>query len=274
MIKKIFENLILDPLNIIFGRKIFYKFNLIVIKIFLKFIGYNNYKNLNKTGEKKFLDSIISEGDGIVLDIGANIGNYSKYVLENSDYNVISFEPLNYSFSKLKKLQKIYKNRFICFNLALSDKIGKTEIFYSKKNQHWANLDYEVNKISLLKDNKNKKICQRNSLDNFYQKNRKIFKGKTKLIKIDVEGHEYEVLKGSKKFIEKFRPEYIQIEYNWHHLIKNVNLYQFSKVLPNYEVFKIMPFFNAIYKIDPIRPENNYFNYSNIVFKIKNGRKK
>tara|TARA_B100000941_G_C28470416_1_gene536086 strand:+ start:53 stop:877 length:825 start_codon:yes stop_codon:yes gene_type:complete len=274
MIKKIFENFILDPLNIIFGRKIFYKFNLIIIKIFLKFIGYNNYKNLNKTGEKKFLDSIISEGDGIVLDIGANIGNYSKYVLENSNYNIISFEPLKYSFSKLKKLQKVYKNRFICFNLALSDKIGKTEIFYSKKNQHWANLDYEVNKITLLKDNKKKSICQRSSLDIFYQKNRNIFKGKIKLIKIDVEGHEYEVLKGSKKFIKKFKPEYIQIEYNWHHLIKNVNLYQFSKILPNYEVFKIMPFFNAIYKIDPIRPENNYFNYSNIVFKIENGRKK
>ena len=68
--------------------------------------------------------------------------------------------------------------------------------------------------------------------------------------------------------------EYIQIEYNWHHLIKNVNLYQFSKILPNYEVFKIMPFFNEIYRIDPMKPENNYFNYSNIVFKIKNGRKK
>ena len=70
------------------------------------------------------------------------------------------------------------------------------------------------------------------------------------------------------------KPEYIQIEYNWHHLIKNVNLYQFSKLLSNYEVFKIMPFFNAIHKIDPMRPENNYFNYSNIVFKIKNDKKK
>ena len=274
MIKKIFENIILDPLNVIFGRKIFYKLNVIIIKIFLKFIGYNNYKNLNKTGEKKFLNKVISEGNGCVIDIGANIGKYSKYILDNSNYNVISFEPLKYSFFELKKLQKIYKNRFFCFNLALSNKTGKAKIFYSRKNHHWANLDYEVNRIALLKDNKKKALCKRNSLDNFYKKNKKIFTKKTKLIKIDVEGHEYEVLKGSKKFINKFRPEYIQIEYNWHHLIKNVNLYQFSKILPNYEVFKIMPFFNEIYNIDPIKPENNYFNYSNIVFKIKNGRKK
>tara|TARA_E500000178_G_scaffold356507_1_gene434944 strand:+ start:3382 stop:4206 length:825 start_codon:yes stop_codon:yes gene_type:complete len=274
MIKKIFENLILDPLNMILGRRIFYKFNLIIIKIFLKFIGYNNYKNLDKTGEKKFLNSIISKEDCCVIDIGANIGSYSRYILDNSKYSVISFEPLRYSFLELKKLKKIYKKKFNCFNLALSDKIGKTKIFYSKKNQHWANLDNEVNKISLLKDNNKKMYCNRNSLDNFYKKNKKLFTKKIKLIKIDVEGHEYEVLKGSKKFIDKFKPEYIQIEYNWHHLIKNVNLYQFSKILSNYEVFKIMPFFNEIYRIDPMKPENNYFNYSNIVFKIKNGRKK
>ena len=274
MMKKIFENLLLDPLNIIFGRKIFYKFNLIILKIFLKFIGYNNYKNLNKTGERKFLDMVISEGNGCVIDVGANIGNYSKYILDNSNYTVLSFEPLKYSFLKLKKLQKIYKNRLSCFNLALSDKTGKTKIFFSKENHHWANLDYEVNKISLLKNNKKSMLCKRNSLDNFYKKNKKIFKKKIKLIKIDVEGHEYEVLKGSKKFINEFRPKYIQIEYNWHHLIKNINLYQFSKILPNYEVFKIMPFFNEIFKIDPMKPENNYFNYSNIVFKIRNGRKK
>ena len=75
--------------------------------------------------------------------------------MENSNYNIISFEPLKYSFSKLKKLQKIYKNRFICFNLALGTKLERRNILL-KKNQHWANLDYEVNKITLLKDNKKK----------------------------------------------------------------------------------------------------------------------
>ena len=105
MIKKFFENFILDPLNIIFGRKIFYKFNLIIIKIFLKFIGYNNYKNLNKTGEKKFLVSIVSEGDGIVLDIGANIGNYSKYILKiKLQYHLLSHLSIVF---KIKKLQKL-----------------------------------------------------------------------------------------------------------------------------------------------------------------------
>ena len=48
---------------------------------------------------------------------------------------------------------------------------------------------------------------------------------KIDLIKIDTEGFELEVLKGAEKTIKKLKPTYIQIEYNWHHLFKNINLY-------------------------------------------------
>jgi hypothetical protein len=89
------------------------------------------------------------------------------------------------------------------------------------------------------------------------------------LIQLDTEGYEYEVLKGALKTINKFAPKYIQLEYNWHHLFKNINLYHFSILLPKYNVFKILPFGSELIKIDTARPENNYFNYSNIVFQKK-----
>ena len=89
---------------------------------------------------------------------------------------------------------------------------------------------------------------------------------KIDLIKIDTEGYELEVLVGAKKVISKFKPKYIQIEYNWHHLFKNVNLYYFSKFLKGYQAYKIFPFSNELMKINPEKPEHNYFNYSNIVF--------
>ena len=65
---------------------------------------------------------------------------------------------------------------------------------------------------------------------------------------------------------EKFKPKYIQIEYNWHHLFKNVNLYYFSKYLKNYDVYKILPYNNGLLKIDTTRPENNIYHLSNFVF--------
>ena len=77
------------------------------------------------------------------------------------------------------------------------------------------------------------------------------------------------MLLGAKNLIKKLKPKYIQIEYNWHHLFKNVNLFAFSKILKNYDVFKILPLDKKLIKIDPKKPENNYFNYCNIVFKRK-----
>ena len=55
---------------------------------------------------------------------------------------------------------------------------------------------------------------------NFFDKSKKV-----DFLKIDVEGHEYEVVKGAKKFIEFNSPKFIQIEINWHQLFKNINLY-------------------------------------------------
>ena len=68
------------------------------------------------------------------------------------------------------------------------------------------------------------------------------------------------------KEFRQLKPKYIQIEYNWHHLFKNINLYYFSKFLKDYNTYKILPFSKKLLKINTERPEHNYFNYSNIVF--------
>ena len=62
--------------------------------------------------------------------------------------------------------------------------------------------------------------------------------------------------------------KYMQIEYNRHHMFKNVNLYKFSKLLKNYNVYKILPHSSGLLKIEAKSPENNYCNYSNYVINI------
>ncbi len=44
------------------------------------------------------------------------------------------------------------------------------------------------------------------------------------MLKIDTEGFEYEVLLGSLKFIDGFRPRIIQIEFNLHHLFRGQSI--------------------------------------------------
>ncbi len=238
------------------------------MKLVLRFIGYNHHGNFRESGEIHFLKKICKENTSLCIDIGANKGEYSKYILENSNHSVIAFEPINVSYKKLKKYEKIFSKRFSVFNLAISNESGQKKIYFDKNNLQWSSLDQKINKIDYLRNLKNFKKCKVTKLDIFWKKNKKKFKD-IKLIKIDTEGHEFEVLQGAKNVIKYYKPKYIQIEYNWHHLFKNINLFTISEFLKGYEVFKIFPFKDSLLKIDPRRPENNYFNYSNIIFKKK-----
>ena len=55
-----------------------------------------------------------------------------------------------------------------------------------------------------------------------------------------------------------------------HEMSVNLGL-NIQVILPrkNYNVYKILPHSSGLLKIDAKRPENNYYNYSNYVFKLK-----
>ena len=260
------KRIILDILDYLFARKILLPINIIILKLVIRFIGYNNHKSLGSSGEKNFLNKVCKNKPQLCIDVGANIGEYSKYILENSNSRVIAFEPVPESFNKLNLLKKKFINRLYVYNIGIGEKNETKKIYYDKNNLQWANFNPELKKIDYLKNTKKSLKCKILSLDNFLIKNKKLSIKKIDLIKIDTEGYELEVLIGAKKTIDKFKPKYIQIEYNWHHLFKNVNLYYFSKVLKGYQAYKIFPFSKELIKINPERPEHNYFNYSNIVF--------
>ena len=263
------RNFIIYTLSFIMGRKIFYNFNLNIIKLFFIFIGNNIFFSFKASGEELFLKKICHENPKLCIDVGANIGNYSKYILENSKSNVIAFEPSQKSYQKLSKLKIEFNKRLYAVDLGLGDKIANLNLYYARKDSLGSNFNPEVNKIDYLKNNKLVQKSKVSKLDTIFKLNKKIFKNKVKLLKIDTEGYEYEVLLGALNFIKIKRPKYIQIEYNWHHMFKNINLYKFSKLLKNYDVFKILPHSSGLLKVDPMRPENNYYNYSNYVFKLK-----
>ena len=260
------KKIILNILDFLFARKILIPFNIIILKLVIRFIGYNGHKSIGSSGEKKFLDKIMNNKPLLCIDVGANIGEYSKYILENRDSKVIAFEPMPESFKKLKKIKDIFGDRFYTYNIGIGEKEKTKKLYYDNKNLQWANFNPELKKIDYLKNTKKSIRCKISTLDNLLFKNKKLLLKKIDLIKIDTEGYELEVLIGAKKTIKKYKPKYIQIEYNWHHLFKNVNLYYFSQILKEYQAYKIFPFSKELIKINPERPEHNYFNYSNIVF--------
>jgi FkbM family methyltransferase len=150
--------------------------------------------------EKEYLETLIlwlSENNLIrdcALDVGANIGNHSvffaKYYKE-----VLSFEPNPLIFKVLNINAEINAGTIHCFPLGVSDSSRQVK-FQTPRRTHMsssrivenASEDFIfVDLISLDEHEKAKNI-------------------KVGLLKIDVEGHEFEVLNGAKNLIEAHHP--------------------------------------------------------------------
>ena len=255
----------------IFGRKSLQFINDMILSLSLYAKGYKNYGSFKATGEENFIDMISGE-IRVCLDIGANIGNYSKLLINKTNAKIYAYEPLEKSFDELKKIKEIHKDRFFIEKLALGNEDGIKKISSANDKSEKASFEKNLDKLSFIdKDNLREFDVSIKKLDslNFFNSHSKV-----DFLKIDVEGYEYEVLLGGKKFIDFNSPKFIQIEINWHQLFKKINLYEFSKLLKDYDIFKILPHGKNLIFIDPSRPENNIFHLSNFVFIRKDISKK
>ncbi len=153
---------------------------------FLRHIYYNIYN-------QKFLNfkNLNLNTNSIVLDIGANLGEITHYVYDNYKCNIYCYEPNKKIF---KILNHYFKNndKIKCFNFAISDKNGFANLY----------LHNLINKNSIKYSTASSMIKQKDNINskNFYKvKTSSILEiinqfNYIDLIKIDIEGHEYEIL--------------------------------------------------------------------------------
>lgn len=143
--------------------------------------------------------------NSIVIEIGANIGYYALQwakIINKGLGTLYAIEPNPNCFKYLKR--NLNLNRFKCvqlFNKGISNKKG---IKYFKLEDQW-NLSRVVKKG----DGANIRRLQFDSLDN-------LFKGlnNVDLIRMDIEGHEYNLLEGAESFLNKNKNLKILMEYH------------------------------------------------------------
>lgn len=133
--------------------------------------------------------------DKIVIDGGANMGEFSIYCARLGAKKVYAFEPLSSTYEILK--QQIALNelegRVIPINKALGDKNEKLNIKFSDAGDSSAS-------ICLTTKIARSEIIEAIKLDDF------IMDEKVGFIKLDVEGYEENVLLGAKRIIAKDKP--------------------------------------------------------------------
>jgi len=145
--------------------------------------------------------------DGIILDLGANIGVTSYHLAKkNPDSVVFSFEPLAQNMNTLKRIKKRFKlNNINEFQVAVGEQSGEIEMIMPViNNVPMHGLSHVVHEEN-TENNKGFRykvpmIC----LDNFENLNKN--KERITAIKIDVENFEYFVLKGGEQLIQKNQP--------------------------------------------------------------------
>lgn len=99
--------LVCDLYRLLFAKRFFYKFNKLLYNLSLRGLGVLNFDSdrLSISGEDYFVKHYASKiGKGIVFDVGANVGNYSKFLREsNQNAEIYSFEPHLSTYQKLIK---------------------------------------------------------------------------------------------------------------------------------------------------------------------------
>lgn len=196
-----------------FGRKesegYLYPLDVVVENKFGKFFVPANSDmilTLSTKFEADLIDYFKIKPDSIFLDIGANAGKYSFFVCQNSQNPMIySFEPSPSTFLGLSRNIELNKNSGIkALNIALSDSKGVLQFANSKTKTGLSHVVQENELIdSTFFELTNVKILP---LDDFTETG-EIDPLKIDLIKIDVEGHEFEVLKGAESTLKKILPK-------------------------------------------------------------------
>jgi FkbM family methyltransferase len=151
---------------------------------------YPIFKNRQDAHEISYLRKLIKPGD-TVIDIGANIGFYSKIFSEcvGEQGQVHLFEPDVINFKHLVANTKPFKN-LVLNNKAVSDKAGVIKVYKSKD----LNVDHRTYPID---DYESIDEIQAISIDDYVNGSIKI-----DFIKMDIQGFETSALKGMEKTIK------------------------------------------------------------------------
>lgn len=161
-------------------------------------------------GELETIKRFIEDGD-IVFDVGGFVGEWTAAVLEtNPKGSVHVFEPTPSCF--LNVVKRFNGKNVITNQLCVSDKSGLSYFWDYADNRHLSSLHKRNEKrmTALGVTPPQRRMILKVTLDEYCE-----FKGVPYIdfLKIDTEGHEFNVLKGASGLLLKNNIRYVQFEY-------------------------------------------------------------
>ena len=198
--------------------------NFIILLKYLFFPNYNKFNIINNDRiNKYYLYNLLLNEKDTFFDIGANIGNETRIVLNlKKNIQIYCFEPNKKIFSILKRRFVNYKN-VICSDKIVSNISKKINFFYDPLS-----LSYSA---SVSKKSYFYKYIESINLIEYIIKN-KI--DKIKLFKIDAEYHDYQIISNIIKYCKENK-SFIIFESEKKQLLNKINFFKKN----NYLIFDI-----------------------------------
>ena len=218
------------------------------------------------------LFSAFEYDDGVFLDIGANDGiSVKTFKIYNKKMKIISVEANDINEKHLNQIKKKYHN----YDYVLK---GASNLNCKKKLYQAYFKDFHLSPFDSLSLDEIKESLEKNLFDNkrktqIYIKGKEVelikldnLKLEPTIIKIDIQGHEFECIKGLENTIEKKRPVLL-LEYNEDSIkiikyLKKFDLnpyYYRSKNKTIYELKDNKPFGFFMLNNDHLKKFNNKF---------------
>lgn len=225
--------------------------------------GYGNSNLGGNSGEDYLIRTVLPKlNPAIVFDVGANVGGYSRLMLEALPLaKVYSFEPLAEPLEALTTLEEEFGDRAVAVGLGVGNENREMDIHFSPDATSHASFSAEAADVPYVSNAEIRRITV-TTLDTYCAT--QLPESTVDFIKIDTEGFEAEVLQGAQTVLAQHRPMAIQIEFNWHHMFRSHSLYYLSRFLEGYEVFQLVP--DGMARRDVKDPLSNIFVFSNFVF--------
>jgi FkbM family methyltransferase len=178
-------------------------------------LGIGSGAHILSSGEILIFDIVckLSSSAVVLFDVGANIGNYAKIAIENLPtelkHEVHCFEPSPTSFEKLK-IKFAGSENVIVNSFALGAAKETASLYMNTESSRLASLTKrDLDHHGIKHDNIVVEVDVQ-TLD-CYASERKI--ESIDLLKIDVEGHEMDVLIGAQQLIDQGAIKLVQFEF-------------------------------------------------------------
>lgn len=225
----------------LFARKAFYRFNLYFYKLSMCGLGIRNFENESVSGERAFIRYLIRNRklhSGVILDVGANVGNYTVMLRKNNiSLPIFAFEPHPVAFKKLEETARTHQ--FTAVPEGAGELATTTTIYdYSGDGGSEHASMYEDVFSTLRHSQAEGVVIRLTTIDDFVAKHQI---ERIALLKIDTEGNELNVLKGAANTIRQGLADVIQIEFNEMNVISRTFFRDIKGILPNYDFYRLLP---------------------------------